>query len=80
VANRESKEKIDASSAQGTALSNELDELIEAARDYKPTAEEWEAFRRSFAYGNVSLDCPVVTREMIDQEADRLKLDEMDKK
>jgi len=37
------------------------------------TAEEREEQRRSFAHGNVSLHNPNVTRELIDQEAEKLK-------
>lgn len=37
------------------------------------SAAEAEEQRRSFAYGNVSLSNPLVTRAMVDKTADRLK-------
>jgi hypothetical protein len=49
-----------------------LEELIELARAYQPTEAEKEEFRRSFAYGNVHLANPRVTREDIDRAADDL--------
>jgi len=49
-----------------------LDQLIEWARNYKCTDEDRTRFRRSFAYGNVKLHNPDITRELIDREADKL--------
>jgi hypothetical protein len=49
-----------------------LDELLEWAKTYQPTEAEREAHRRSFAYGNVHLANPRVTREDIDKAADQL--------
>lgn len=49
-----------------------LDALIEWARHYVPTEAEREESRRSFAYGNVKLHNPAITREDIDREADKL--------
>lgn len=46
--------------------------LRPAAKDAKMTPEEAEAQRRSFAYGNVNLANPNVTRQDIDDAADRL--------
>ena len=37
------------------------------------SAEEKEAQRRSFAYGNTNIENPRVTKEMIDREAEKLK-------
>lgn len=50
-----------------------LQESIEAARDHVMSAEEKEEQRRSFAYGNVALHNPAVTREVIDKAAEELK-------
>lgn len=33
----------------------------------------WEAQRRSFAFGNVSMHNPAVTREVVDDAAERLR-------
>lgn len=48
-----------------------LAEAIAVARTIEPTAEQREAQRRSFAYGNVAIENPLVTRAMIDEIADR---------
>jgi hypothetical protein len=50
-----------------------LDELIEFARNYVPTEEEKEEFKRSFAYGNVSLHNPNITRADVDRVAAEMK-------
>jgi hypothetical protein len=49
-----------------------LDELIEWARGYEMTPAEREAQRRSFAYGNCAIENPLVTRQMVDEVADRM--------
>lgn len=41
--------------------------------DFSMSAEEREAQRRSFAYGNATLDNPRVTRELVDSVADQMK-------
>jgi len=41
--------------------------------DFSMSATEREAQRRSFAYGNASLDNPRVTRELVDNVADQMK-------
>jgi hypothetical protein len=54
-----------------------LENLIEWARLYviahPPTPEELEEFRRSFAYGNVSIHNPSITRADVDRVADEMK-------
>jgi hypothetical protein len=49
-----------------------LQELLDAARDVVLTQEDKEEQRRSFAYGNTTIENPRITREMVDQEADLL--------
>jgi type VI protein secretion system component VasK len=39
----------------------------------KMTPEEQEAQRRSFAYGNATIDNPAVTRELVDEVAEQEK-------
>ena len=39
------------------------------------TSEEKEAQRRSFAYGNTKIENDRITRDLVDQEADRLSND-----
>lgn len=53
----------------GDSPSPEPGEMIEKARQYTMTSEEREAQRRSFAYGNVAIDNPNVTREHINAAA-----------
>jgi hypothetical protein len=50
-----------------------LKKLLDLVRDYEMTPEEREAQRRDFAYGNVRLSNPEVTREMVDRVADQMK-------
>lgn len=48
-------------------------ELVEAVRRLPPmTEEERREQRISFAYGNVAFHNPAITREMVEQEVDRL--------
>ena len=53
-------------------MTNALKELIEAAKKAKTTPEQREQQRRSFAYGNAAFENELITREMIDREADKL--------
>jgi hypothetical protein len=50
-----------------------LNKLIEAAKQHKTTVEEREEQRRSFAYGNTKIENSLITRKMVDEEAERLK-------
>ena len=50
-----------------------LEILIEAARQRPFPAEEREAQRRSFAYGNTKIENDLITREMIDEADERIK-------
>ena len=50
-----------------------LEELLARAQKHTMTPEELEAQRRSFAFGNANIDNPNVTREMVDEAAERLK-------
>jgi hypothetical protein len=54
------------------AMTNALKDLIEAAKKAKPTPEQREQQRRSFAYGNAAFENELITREMIDREAEKL--------
>lgn len=49
-----------------------LKDLIEATKAIKATAEQREDQRRSFAYGNTAFENPLITREMVDRQADLL--------
>jgi hypothetical protein len=49
-----------------------LNALLEAAKAAKPSAEHREQQRRSFAFGNTALENELITREMVDQQAEKL--------
>lgn len=51
----------------------DLENLLKQLSDIKFTEEEREAKRRSFAYGNVTIHNPDITRELIDEVAESLK-------
>lgn len=53
-------------------MSKELEELIEKARHVRMTAEEREAQRRSFAYGNTKIENQRITRASIDEGANEI--------
>jgi hypothetical protein len=53
-------------------MTKELATLIEAAKRVKPTPQDREQQRRSFAYGNTAFENDLITREMVDEQADRL--------
>ncbi|MBZ5504981.1 MAG: hypothetical protein LAO78_05795 [Acidobacteriia bacterium] len=56
-------------------MSNELNELLAAAKKADLTSDDKEAQRRSFAYGNTKIENDRITRDLVDQEADRLTND-----
>lgn len=49
-----------------------LQQLIDASRDRSMTEAEQEAQRRSFAYGNAHIENDRVTRDMVDEAAEKL--------
>ena len=53
-------------------MTDALKKLLEAAKTAAPTVEQREQQRRSFAYGNTAFENGRITRELIDQEAERL--------
>ena len=53
-------------------MTDALHELLEAARRAQPLPEQREEQRRSFAYGNTAFENALITREMIDREAEKL--------
>lgn len=54
-------------------MTEDLQKLIEEALQIPFTAEEREAQRRSFAYGNTKIENDRITREMIDEQDELLK-------
>ena len=63
-------------------MTDALKSLLEAAKTAKPTPEQREQQRRSFAYGNGAFENRRITREMIDRQAEALarETDERDRK
>ena len=57
-------------------MDRDLTRLVEAAKRVKPTPEHREAQRRSFAYGNAAFENELVTREMVDRQAEALQREE----
>lgn len=54
-------------------MTQELKELLEAARKVAMSPKQKEEQRRSFAYGNTKIENPRITRETVDKEADALQ-------
>src|SRR5579859_5035844 len=53
-------------------MTDALKKLIEAAKTANPTLEHREQQRRSFVYGNTHFENSLITREMVDREAEKL--------
>ncbi len=56
-------------------MTDSLKKLLEAAKTAKPTPEQREQQRRSFVYGNTHFENELITREMVDREAEKLDKD-----
>lgn len=54
-------------------MTDKLKDLLEKARKVELSPETKEEQRRSFAYGNTNIENPRITREMVDEEAEKLK-------
>lgn len=54
-------------------MTKTLAALIERARAIKMTPEQREEQRRSFAYGNTKIENDLITRQMVDEQAEALK-------
>ena len=50
-----------------------LEYLLEMAKSVEMTPAEQEAQRRSFVYGNTAIENKLITRAMVDEQADKLK-------
>jgi len=53
-------------------MTDALKTLLEAAKKAEPTAEQREKQRRSFAFGNTAFENKLITREMVDRQAEQL--------
>ena len=54
-------------------MTKELQELLDAAKNFVMSPEQKEEQRRSFAFGNTKIENPRITRESVDREAEALK-------
>jgi hypothetical protein len=54
-------------------MTHALKTLIEAAHTLTQTEQEREQQRRSFAYGNTKFENELITREMINDQAEKLQ-------
>jgi hypothetical protein len=54
-------------------MTTNLEILIEAARKVRPSPDQEEEQRRSFAYGNTAFENSLITREMVDREAEAIE-------
>ncbi|MGO9674533.1 MAG: hypothetical protein ACLPSF_10265 [Methylocella sp.] len=54
-------------------VSEALEKLLAAAKKATPSPEQQEQQRRSFAYGNTAFENKLITREMIDRQADAIE-------
>ena len=57
-------------------MTDALKKLLEAAKTVSQTPEQREQQRRSFVYGNTHFENELITREMVDREAEKLAKDE----
>ena len=53
-------------------MTDELERLLEVVKDIQMTPAQQEEQRRSFAYGNTKIENDLITRQMIDEAAERL--------
>jgi hypothetical protein len=50
-----------------------LEKLLAAAKRATPSPEQQEEQRRSFAYGNTAFENKLITREMVDRQAEAIE-------
>ncbi|MDA9469281.1 hypothetical protein [Bradyrhizobium sp. CCBAU 53415] len=61
-------------------MTDALKKLIEAAKTANPTPEHREEQRRSFVYGNTHFENALITREMVNREAENLAKESKEEK
>jgi hypothetical protein len=59
-------------------MTEALKDLIDAAKRARPSPDEWEAQRRSFVYGNTAFENSLITRAMVDEQAEKLAKQQQD--
>ena len=63
---------INSNSVYVSLMNDSLKKLLEAAKTAKQTPAQQEEQRRSFVYGNTAFENSLITREMVDREAEKL--------
>jgi hypothetical protein len=53
-------------------MNDSLKKLLEAAKTAKQSPEQLEEQRRSFVYGSTAFENSLITRDLVDQEAEKL--------
>jgi hypothetical protein len=53
-------------------MTKSLELLNEAAKNAAPSPQQEEEQRRSFAYGNTAFENSLITRQMIDEQAEAI--------
>ena len=53
-------------------MTDALKKLLDAAKTARTSPEQRERQRRSFVYGNTAFENSLITREMVDREAEKL--------
>lgn len=53
-------------------MSREIEKLVQLAKQVPESSADRERQRRSFAFGNTAIENPLITREMVEKEAERL--------
>lgn len=60
-------------------MSGSLQKLIEISSKVRMTEQEIERQRRSFAYGSSRIENALITKEMVDQAAEKIRSDQKKK-
>lgn len=63
---------IEPDSVYVECMNESLKKLLEVAKTAKQSPAQLEEQRRSFVYGNTAFENSLITREMVDQEAEKL--------
>lgn len=56
-------------------MTPQFEALIEAAKQQEQTPQQRESQRRSFAFGNTAYENQNITKEMVDQQAEKMAAD-----
>jgi len=54
-------------------VAHAIDDMLKVVKEITPSIKQSEEQRRSFAYGNTAFENDLITREMVDEQADCLE-------